>query len=60
MGRVITLQYAMLRSLERRLDEIIAEIDALLSDYPNLARTTRVDPDATASAGNAPKAAGRA
>jgi hypothetical protein len=41
----------MLRSLERRLDELISEIDALLSDYPSLALPPRVDPDATATGG---------
>jgi len=51
VGRLISIQYAMLRSLERRLDELISEIDALLSDYPSLALPPRVDPDATATGG---------
>jgi hypothetical protein len=37
---LISIHYAALRSLERRLDEIIAEIDALLSegDFRSLPR----------------------
>jgi hypothetical protein len=32
MGRVVTLHYAMLRSLEARVDQLVAEIDAILTE----------------------------